>query len=174
MADKKKKNGAVSPQETDVLETGEGTQGIAINAQYIKDLSFENPNPIENLVNQEEGSSSTVNIEVSGQHLTEHSFEVSLKIKASVARAQKPVYLIELDYAGVFTFSGFPDDVTRLILFVECPRLLFPFVRALIARVTQESGFPPLFLKPVDFAELLRQRLEEEAKQESHQEKQAH
>ncbi|MGL4825065.1 MAG: protein-export chaperone SecB [Alphaproteobacteria bacterium] len=174
MTDKKKKNGAVPLEETEVSGTEEQTQGIAINAQYIKDLSFENPNPIENLVNQETTSSSTVNIEVSGQHLTEQSFEVSLKIKAKVEQSQKSVYLIELDYAGVFTLSGFPDDVMRLILFVECPRLLFPFARAIVSRVTQESGFPPLFLKPVDFAELLRQRLEEEAEQGTTKAQQKH
>ena len=152
-SESKAKNGTKKPDQE---------QGLAINAQYVRDLSFENPNPIENLVNQEEDTTSTVKVEVGGQHLTEQSFEVNLKIQAKVERAKKTVYLIELDYAGVFTLSGFPEDVTRLVLFVECPRLLFPFARAIIARVTQESGFPPLLLKPIDFADLLRQRLEEE------------
>lgn len=159
---KSKKTSQNGAKATKGASGQEQAQGIAINAQYIKDLSFENPNPIEHLVNQEEETSSTVKVEVGGQHLTEESFEVNLKIQAKVERSKKTIYLVELDYAGVFTLSGFPEDVVRLVLFVECPRLLFPFARALIARVTQESGFPPLLLKPIDFADLLRQRLEEE------------
>jgi len=174
MADKGKKNSGNSTKKQAKDTNQEQAQGIAINAQYIRDLSFENPNPIENLMNQEETTSSSVNVEVGGQHLTEESFEVNLKIRAKVERSKKTVYLVELDYAGVFTLSGFPEDVTRLILFVECPRLLFPFARALVARVTQESGFPPLLLKPIDFAELLRQRLEEEEKEGGDKKKTKH
>lgn len=133
-----------------------------INAQYIKDLSFENPAPIENLVQQDAASSTTVNIEVGAQHITEQTFEVIVKVKGHVQRTEKTVYIIELEYAGIFTLGGIPEEMLKLFLFVECPRQLFPFTRAIIARITQESGFPPLFLKPIDFGELLRQRLEAE------------
>lgn len=141
----------------------ESQQGeFTINAQYIKDLSFENPGPIENLIQQEAPSTTLVNIEVGAQHITEQTFEVTLKVKAHVQRNEKTVYLIELEYAGIFTLAGLPEEMMKLFLFVECPRQLFPFARAILARLTQESGFPPLLLKPIDFGELLRQRLSEE------------
>ena len=145
------------------LSTEENTPGLAINAQYIKDLSFENPAPIENLLNQDEEASTLVNIEVGCNPLYEGTFEVILGLKSHIQRKEKTVYLIELSYAGVFTLSGIPEELMRFVLFVECPRLLFPFARNLVAQITQESGFPPLYLKPVDFASLLEQRLKEES-----------
>jgi preprotein translocase subunit SecB len=136
--------------------------GLTINAQYIKDLSFENPSAIENLLRQDEEASTLVNIEVSCQPLQETIFEVSLGVKGHVQRSDQTVYLVELTYSGVFTLTGLPEEMAKFILFVECPRLLFPFARNVVAQVTQESGFPPLYLKPVDFAALLKEKLEEE------------
>lgn len=145
------------------LQSQENAPGLAINAQYIKDLSFENPAPIENLLKQDEEASTLVNIEVGCTPLYEGTFEVVLGVKSHIQRQDKTVYLVELAYAGVFTLSGIPEELLRFVLFVECPRLLFPFVRNLVAQITQESGFPPLYLKPVDFASLLEQRLQEES-----------
>jgi preprotein translocase subunit SecB len=136
--------------------------GLTINAQYIKDLSFENPAPVENLLQQEEEAATSLHVEVSCEPLQESTFEVSLGIKGHVTRQDKTVYLIELVYAGIFTLSGLSEEMMKFALFVECPRLIFPFVRHLIAQVTQESGFPPLYIRPIDFAELLQQRLEKE------------
>lgn len=151
------------PKKEELSSPTESPSGeFLINAQYIKDLSFENPDPLENLIQQDAPTATTVNIEVGVQHITEQTFEVILKIRGHVQRAEKTVYLIELEYAGLFTLGGIPEEMARLVLFVECPRLLFPFTRALVARVTQESGFPPLLLKPIDFGDLLRQRLAEE------------
>lgn len=153
---------AIEKKDPNGLQEGNVTPGLAVNAQYIKDLSFENPAAIDNLLRQDEEASTLVNIEVSCQPLQDTIFEVSLGIKGHVQRGEQTVYLIELTYAGIFTLTGLAEEIAKFILFVECPRLLFPFARNLVAQVTQESGFPPLYLKPVDFAELLKQRLEEE------------
>jgi len=156
------------PTQHDSVETGRAVQesgenvGLVVNAQYAKDLSFENPAPIDNLLQQEGDVSTDVNIEVSCQGLQENIFEVSLTVKGHVTRGEQTIYLVELVYAGVFTLTGIPEDMMQFVLFIECPRLLFPFARNLITQVTQESGFPPLYLKPVDFGELLQQKMAEE------------
>ena len=146
-------------------ETEESTDlanaGLTINAQYLKDLSFENPAPIDNLIRQDGEVSTNINIEVGVNPLQEDVFEVVLAIKAHVVREDQTIYLVEMIYAGIFTLSGIPEEMIQLVLFVECPRLLFPFARNLVTQVTQESGFPPLYLKPVDFAGLLKQKLDE-------------
>ena len=156
-------NGIILPPGVEDQREQEGgeTPGLLINAQYLKDFSFENPSPIENMLNHEEQPETNVAVEVEINPLQETTFEVVLKTKATVTRQSGTVYLAELDYAGIFTLSGMSEEIMQFLLFVECPRLLFPFVRSLIAQVTQESGFPPLYLKPIDFADLLRQRLEQ-------------
>ncbi len=150
------------PSNANSLAPDNQAPELTINAQYIKDLSFENPDAVENLLQQDEEASTLVNIEVSCNPLQENTFEVTLGIKSTVQRKEKTVYLIELAYGGLFTLNHIPEDMMRFALFVECPRLLFPFVRNLVAQISQESGFPPLYLKPVDFAALLSQRMEEE------------
>jgi len=158
-----KKEDSSPQQEQELSASPESKSGeFVINAQYIKDISFENPAPLENLIQQETSSTTTVNIEIGVQHIADQTFEVTLKVRGHVQRIEKTVYLVELEYAGLFTLGGIPEEMVQLFLFVECPRLLFPFTRALVARVTQESGFPPLILKPIDFGELLRQRMMEE------------
>jgi len=152
---------SLEAQETPEESSSIDGAGLTINAQYLKDLSFENPTPIENLLRQDGEVSTNINIEVGVNPLQEDVFEVALAIKAHVVREDQTIYLVEMIYAGVFTLSGIPEEMVQFVLFVECPRLLFPFARNLVTQVSQESGFPPLYLKPVDFAGLLKQKLDE-------------
>ena len=126
---------------------------VQINGQYIKDFSFENPNSPHSL--QPEGEPSIeINIDVGAKKLFEDVYEVALTISVKGTAGEKPLFVIELVYAGVFTFSNMTDDKLQPSLLIDCPRLLFPFARSIIANVTSDGGLPPLLLQPVNFAQL--------------------
>lgn len=133
--------------------------GLAIGAQYIKDLSFENqgaqalagvkdaaPQPqIDFHINTEDQSN--------GKHL------VHLRIIAKLASKDTAIYLLDLTYTGLFMIQGLDTDTLEKVLFIECPRLLFPAARTIVLNITQDSGFPPLYLSPaIDFAGLYAQQ----------------
>ena len=95
-----------------------------------------------------------VSVDVKAHRLAEKSFEVVLSASADAKTDSGQVFLVELTYAGVFTLDGVNEQQVAPILLVECPRLLFPFARAIIADATRDGGFPPLMIQPVDFARL--------------------
>lgn len=131
---------------------------IQIHAQYIKDLSFENPKAPASLQPQSEGPRIEVNVDVQAAKVSENEFyEVVLKITASGKSGASQMFLAELTYGGLFSLPGVPEDALHPVLLIECPRILFPFARAIIAEVTRDGGFPPLLIQPVDFAAMYRQ-----------------
>ena len=85
-----------------------------------------------------------------------------LSLKAEAKSNDKPMFLCELVYGGVFRVAGFPKEHVLPMLFIECPRLLFPFARQIISDATRNGGFPPLMLEPIDFAAMFQQRMAEE------------
>ncbi len=136
---------------------------LAVNAQYIKDLSFENPSALANITSSEENPSISIHIEAQAHNLADRSFEVVLRIQVDAKRKEQKVFLLDLEYAGVFTIGNdVPDDYLRPILMIECPRILFPFARNIVASTTQEGGYPSLLLTPVDFAELYQRQVAQE------------
>ena len=132
---------------------------IQINAQYIKDLSFENPRAPASLQPQEAQPQIAVNVDVSASRLTDNGddFEVLLKVSANATVNDAALFLTELSYAGLFTLKDIPEDALHPMLLIECPRILFPFARAIVADATRDGGFPPLLIQPVDFAAMYRQ-----------------
>ena len=126
---------------------------MQINAQYIKDFSFENPNSPGSLQPKSEPSVE-VNVDVHAVPLSDHIYEVSLTISITGRDETQTLFIIELVYAGIFTFRGESDDNIQPALLIDCPQLLFPFARSIISGVTQNGGFPPLLLQPVNFAQL--------------------
>ena len=126
---------------------------MQINAQYIKDFSFENPNSPSSLQPKSEPSVE-VNVDVQAVPLSDHVYEVSLTTSITGRDETQTLFIIELLYAGVFTFQGETDDNIQPALLIDCPQLLFPFARSIISGVTQNGGFPPLLLQPVNFAQL--------------------
>ncbi|MDR2645923.1 MAG: protein-export chaperone SecB [Holosporaceae bacterium] len=143
-----------------VFMAGENSQTFGVVAQYIKDLSFENIC----LAKESEASDKQPQIDVQLKVNIEKGkesdiFHVSLMAKID-AKLHKPLFLLELNYVGEFIVKEFPDDVMDAILYVECPRLLFPFARSIIASTVSEGGFPPLYLAPVNFADLYQQQKE--------------
>ena len=136
---------------------------LGIQTQYVKDLSFENPSALERPPEAERSPQITVNVQVEARRLNEQTFEVVLQITAQASHEEKPVFLVELSYAGVFNFIGIPDNAMEPALLIECPRLLFPFARRIVADVTRDGGFPPLLLAPIDFLALYRNRQQQAA-----------
>lgn len=143
------------------------TLPVTVNGQYIKDLSFETPGPLAGS-DTKEAPSINLNVEVRAHpQETKKRFEVELHVTAEATRGNTRVFILELTYAGMFTFGDIPEQNIPPVLLIECPRLLFPFVRSIIAEVTRDGGFPPLALAPVDFAEIYRRQLTQmQAKQQ--------
>ena len=134
---------------------------LTINAQYIKDLSFEHPNPMKALQGSDTQPAIDINIDVGADKVQENTFEVSLTIKANAKRGDDTLFISEIVYAGIFTLDeNIPKEAVHPVLMIECPRMLFPFARSVLANVTREGGFPPLSLNPIDFAALYHQQME--------------
>lgn len=134
---------------------------LTINAQYIKDLSFEHPNPLESLKPADTQPEIDINIDVDAEELNHNTYEVILKIKANAKRNKSTMFISEVVYAGIFTLGdGIHKEAVHPVLMIECPRILFPFARSILANITREGGFPPLSLNPIDFAGLYQQQLQ--------------
>ena len=126
---------------------------MTIRAQYIKDLSFENPRAPDSY-NAQTPPKIDVSVGVSGRTLGEDLHEVELAIAAKAQHDDAVDFMIELKYAGLFHITGLSPEQVRPVAMIECPRLLFPFARRVIADATRDGGFAPLMLDPIDFLQL--------------------
>ncbi len=136
-----------------------GPPPFVIKAQYVKDLSFENPRAPTSLQGLQTPPSIQVSVKVSGQRLANADYEVMLTISAEAKTGDEALFLVELTYGGIVTLGNVAPEYVRPLLFIEAPRLLFPFARNVIADATREGGFPPLLIQPVDFMELYRREI---------------
>lgn len=143
---------------------GEAAANPSLNilAQYIKDLSFENPGAPRSLQARENPPAININVNVNANPLSESEFDVVLSLNAEAKDGDKILFNAELTYGGVFRITGFPQEHMLPVLFIECPRLLFPFARQIVADATRNGGFPPLMIDPIDFAQMFTQRMAEE------------
>ncbi|MDE1160199.1 MAG: protein-export chaperone SecB [Neorhizobium sp.] len=135
---------------------------LNILAQYTKDLSFENPGAPRSLQQRDKAPNININVNVNANPLSDTDFDVVLTLSAEAKDDNKVVFAAELVYGGVFRITGFPQEHMLPLLFIECPRLLFPFARQIVADVTRNGGFPPLMIDPIDFAQMFSQRMAEE------------
>lgn len=141
-----------------------GTPALNVINQFIRDLSFENPRGAGHIIRPEQPPALNVQVNVNAKPLSESEFEVDLVIEARANQQDNSaLFAIELQYAGVFRVSGVPKEHMHPFVLIECPRLLFPFARQIIADTVRNGGFPPLLLDPVDFATLYRLRMQEQA-----------
>jgi preprotein translocase subunit SecB len=131
-------------------------QRLIVNAQYIKDLSFENPRAPQSLTQQTTAPAVDINVDVNAQNLSPDTYEVVLTINASAKINGEALFLLELIYGAVVTVRNVQRDMLPPVLLVETPRLMFPFARNIVADATRDGGFPPLMINPIDFSELLR------------------
>jgi preprotein translocase subunit SecB len=132
-------------------------------SQYVKDLSFENPNIRKLLTGPSEPPNIKVEVNVQSERVEANVYESAILFKATAANNLGTIYVIEADYAGLFRIESIPDQALEPFLLISGPMTLFPFLRRLIADVTREGGFPPLLLDPIDFAALYFQRKQEMA-----------
>lgn len=132
-----------------------------INAQYIKDLSFEGPAHPQDVAS-DQPPRIDVNVTAQTRMLDTNLFEVVLNTKAQATINDKNAFLVELAYAGIVAIpEGMPEEVLRYLLLVEVPRHLFPFARNVVANATRDGGFPPLMLQPIDFNALYAEQMKQ-------------
>jgi preprotein translocase subunit SecB len=157
--------GTAMAQNDEAAKTGNGNSkqsSLNVLAQYVKDLSFESPGAPNSLRGREQAPGININVNVSANPLSEKEFDVNLTLNAKASFDKEVLFNVELIYGGVFRVDGFPQEHMLPILFIECPRLLFPFARQIIAEATRNGGFPPLMLDPIDFAQMFQQKLAED------------
>jgi preprotein translocase subunit SecB len=129
------------------------------NAHYIKDLSFENPGIVKNLLQQSSAPEIAINIQVEVKKIGDRLFEVVLVIEAKATQDKTPMFILELTYGGLFMIeSSVPEADWKPLLLVDAPTLLFPFARRVVADNIKDGGLPPLLLNPVDFRALYQQQ----------------
>ncbi|MBV5266156.1 protein-export chaperone SecB [Pinisolibacter aquiterrae] len=136
---------------------------LSVLVQYVKDLSFENPNAPNSLAPQQNGPQIDINVNVGAQPLSATEFEVELKLTAKAKLEETVMFNVELVYAGLFRIQNVPEEHLHPFVLIECPRLLFPFARQILADSTRNGGFPPLLLDPIDFVALYQQNAAQQA-----------
>ena len=132
---------------------------LKILGQYMKDFSFENPNAPGSLAPQQEQPDINIAVNVNAKNLGPNDFEVELHLDAKATGGGKVVFAAELLYAGIFRMENFPQNILPAAVLIECPRMLFPFARQIMAEATRNGGFPPLMLDPIDFATMYQRRM---------------
>lgn len=151
---------------SNVSAKGETPPPVIVNAQYIKDLSFEAPGAPHIFKDmQKQQPDISINIDVRAQPLHDNVFEVVLHITSECKVGDKIAFIQELVYGGVFSINV-PHEHIQAVLLIECPRLLFPFARNIIADSSRDGGFPPLMLGPIDFVSMFKNRQEAPAHKE--------
>lgn len=154
-------NGAPQAQAAPA-PTAQAAPSLRILGQYLKDLSFENPNAPQALMPQQSQPDINISVNVNAKNLTPTDFEVELHLDAKATANDKVIFAAELIYAGTFRLENFPAQMLHPAVLIECPRILFPFARQILAEATRNGGFPPLMLDPIDFASMYQQRLQQQ------------
>jgi preprotein translocase subunit SecB len=131
---------------------------LSVLGQYIKDFSFENPNAPRSLTPQQTQPAINIQINVGVQQLAQTDYEITLNLEGKAENAGTILFAFDLTFAGVFRIQNVPAETLQPIVMIECPRLLFPFAREIVATSVRNGGFPPLLLDPVDFVALYQQR----------------
>jgi preprotein translocase subunit SecB len=139
-----------------------GLPNLQVVAQYIKDLSFENPGATANIADRPQIE---LAVDLNASRLADKDmFEVELKVRVDAKNDGKALFLLEVAYAGVFRLSNVPDTGTQqMILLIQAPHMLFPFVRRIVSDVVRDGGMPPLMIEPIDFMALYQARVAQAA-----------
>ncbi len=158
MADTPSTNGAEGAQQN----TAPSLNALA---QFMKDFSFENPNAPQSLAPQQQQPQISIQVNVNAKQLGETDYEVELKLEGSAKTENSTLFAFDLTFCGVFRVQNIPQEQLHPVIMIECPRLLFPFARQIVAEAVRNGGFPPLYIDPIDFVALYRQRVAEAQKQ---------
>jgi preprotein translocase subunit SecB len=153
-----------APVQLSAPEPQPGSQpSMRILGQYLKDFSFENPNAPMSLGPQAKQPDINISVNVNARNLGPVDFEVELHLDAKASLDGKVIFAAEILYAGLFRMENFPSNLLHPAVLIECPRMLFPFARAILADATRNGGFPPLMLDPIDFAGMYQKRMQAQA-----------
>ena len=156
-----KSNGGAAAPQLSAPPPAPGQQpSLKILGQYLKDFSFENPNAPQSLAPQTDQPDINISVNVNARNLGPNDFEVELHLDAKATGGGKVIFASELMYAGIFRLENFPQNVLHAAVLIECPRMLFPFARQIMADATRNGGFPPLMLDPIDFAAMYQKRMQ--------------
>ena len=137
--------------------------GLRMLAQYVKDISFENPGAPNSLAHDPEPPKIEVNIDVGVRQMGDDRYEVTIRCNAAAQKNDAPVFVVDVEFAGLFQIQGAPQEALQPILLIECPRVIFPFLRRVVADLTRDGGFMPLLLDPIDFNGLYQQQMQARA-----------
>ena len=154
MADNPASNGA---------QAAETAPSLNALAQYAKDISFENPHAPRSLAPQGNGPQISIQVNVNAKQLADTDFEVDLSLEGNAKVGEEVMFAFDLTYSGVFRVRNIPADQLHAVVMIECPRLLFPFARQIVAEAVRNGGFPPLYIDPIDFVGLYRQKMESDS-----------
>jgi preprotein translocase subunit SecB len=156
---------------TDPAAAGqEGTQPtVRVLAQYVKDLSFENPRAPMSLQKKENTPAINIGVNVGARALAQDDYEVTLSLDAKAGEGDDMNFQVELHYAGVIRVQNMKQEHVQPFLLIEGPRLLFPFARQIMAEAVRNGGFPPLMIDPIDFVALYRRNLQKAQQQQQMQ-----
>jgi preprotein translocase subunit SecB len=156
MADTQNPNGGTTPSQ----DMEPQMPVVQIISQYIKDLSFENPSLGVNV--QRPQIDFTVDLQA--RRMQENGpYEVVIKMRVTAQQEEKTIFLLEIAYGGIFILDKIPEEMLQPMLLIECPRLLFPFMRRIVSDLVSDGGLPPLMIEPIDFAALYRSKMLEGA-----------
>jgi preprotein translocase subunit SecB len=152
--------GASADQTSGPQTPGDQTNAprLVIQSQYVKDLSFENPRAPASLLSGQARPEIQIRVDVRAQPLDAERYEVTLQLHVDAKAGADTAFMVELTYGGVFGLLSIPQESLQPLLLIECPRLLFPFARRVVADATRDGGFPPLLIDPIDFVTLYRRR----------------
>jgi preprotein translocase subunit SecB len=137
--------------DTTPNEAAGGPPSLSVRAQYLKDLSFENPNSPQSFQETGVAPNFDVDVNVNARGIGPNNYEVELAVAARARRGDMVAFVVETTYAGLFEIRNIPADQLELVMLVECPRILFPFARQIVADATRNGNYPPLMLEPIDF-----------------------
>jgi preprotein translocase subunit SecB len=134
--------------------------------QFIRDLSFENPNVTRMLDGPGENPNLKIEVNVAAERVRPELFQSVIDFKAHATNAEGTIYILECTYGGLFKLHNVPEQALEPFLLINCPTILFPFLRRLVADISREGGYPPLLLDPIDFGGLYMRRQQELAAQQ--------
>ena len=158
----KKDKSDTAKQSTPVTGLDENEPHVRVVAQYVKDLSFENPNAPQTFQTMgNEKPKIDVSVNVNGKKVADDHLEVELKLSATASHGDSKAFVVELVFAGLFMYRNIPDEMLQPFILVQAPILLFPFARRIVADATRDGGYPPLLLDPIDFAALYQQKAQQ-------------
>ena len=143
----------------DAAPQAAGEPMLTVLAQYTRDMSFENPNAPDSLKSGQAQPEVSIDLRIGRQISDDNTIEISILVKAHAMRGDQTVFLAELDYAGLFAIKNVGLEQMQPLMMIECPRILFPYARKILADMTQDGGHLPIMLDMPDFASMYREEM---------------